>query len=85
MTIIASPDDALLVNFKDGMEIDLDKYYDISDIKNVIYIKEQHRFYIMANKRASKLGYYLIYLDTNEIQETPHISQADLENRFLIN
>ena len=39
MCIIASPEDALLINLKNGIEIDLDKFYDISDIKNVIYLE----------------------------------------------
>jgi len=43
------------------IEVDIDDAEGISDIKNIIY-KSNH-FYIIANKKESKLGYYLLDFD----------------------
>ena len=42
-------------------EVDIDDAEGISDIKNIIY-KNNH-FYIIANKKESKLGYFLLDFD----------------------
>ena len=59
--IVTSEKDILYVNMVEEYEVDIDDAEGISDIKNIIY-KSNH-FYIIANKKESKLGYYLLDFD----------------------
>jgi len=44
-----------------GLEIDLDDREEISSIQNII--TDNHYFYVLANKKEFKLGYYLLTID----------------------
>ena len=47
-----------------GPEYDLDKLFDISGIKDVIFFDDY--FYILANKRHKMLGYFLLKVHETE-------------------
>jgi hypothetical protein len=67
--IVTTPKDTQMINLKYNQEYDLDQFFGISDIKNVIWY-DQH-FYILSNKRDQKLGTYLLKLhELNIIKET---------------
>lgn len=55
--IVCSEDDIRFVDLDKTKEIDLDDQEDVEGIE-AITTDEEH-FYILANKRGGKLGYYL--------------------------
>ena len=59
---------------KKQIEIDLDERENISAIQNIIQTPKH--FYVMANKKEAKLGYYLLDID---------IGDPDKDSRYLIN
>ena len=52
-----------MINMDTKLEIDLDIYFSIKDIKKVTYHNEN--FYMMTFKRRNKIGYYLVKIDIN--------------------
>ena len=74
--------DGLLININTRAEIDLDLYYGIADIKKIVNIEDN--FYIMGNKRFSKLGYYLLQIDMNDPLANIDFPK-EVEKQFLIN
>ena len=74
--IVTSSKDILYVNMVEEIEVDIDDAEGISDIKNIIY-KNNH-FYIIANKKDQKLGYYLLDYDQDEPEkEAAYLIQWD--------
>jgi len=61
--VIASIDDALWVDLKNRNEIDIDEHFKLSDIKALMY--SEGKFYCLANRHHRKLGYFLLELDVN--------------------
>jgi len=59
--IVTSPQDILYVDLQKRLEIDLDDREEISAIQNII--TDDTYFYVLANKKESKLGYYLLEVD----------------------
>lgn len=56
--IVTSVKDVLYCNIKNpDNEVDLDNYLSISAIENIQY--DDTNFYILANKKDEKLGFYL--------------------------
>lgn len=55
--IITSSEDILFVDIHKQIEIDLDEREEVSAIQNIISDKEN--FYCLANKKESRLGFYL--------------------------
>ena len=47
------------------IEVDLDNEFKISDFKSILY--DDGYFYLMANKRENKLGFYLIKIDQHNL------------------
>ena len=80
--VIASASDGLMIDIRQHEEIDLDSFYSISDIKKVIGVKD--KFYIMANKRFTKLGYYVLVIDINDPIGNV-TNPEEVEKQFLIN
>ena len=77
--IIASEEDALMINIDTKEEIDLDKNFGISLIEKVIFHNDD--FFIMCNKRDGKFGFFLLRLpEYNPLDHT-----SDIEEHFLIN
>lgn len=72
--IITSASDILYVDMKQKLEIDIDDREGISQIQNII--ADDYNFYILSNKRASKLGYFLL---------TVSIDNPHEESQYLIN
>ena len=72
--IITSAADILYVDIKQKLEIDIDDREGISQIQNII--ADNDNFYVLANKRNSKLGYFLL---------TVSIDQPHKESSYLIN
>jgi len=60
----------LMVDMKHQLEVDVDDNEEISNITNIIYGENQ--FYVMANKKCGKLGYFLFSLDTNDPEAPAH-------------
>jgi hypothetical protein len=66
--IITSSQDVLYVDTKQSdpskREIDFDDKEEIGEIKNICATKD--RFYVLANKKESKLGFYLFSIELND-------------------
>ena len=56
--IVTSAMDILYVDMNIGFELDIDDQEEISSIQNII--ADDLNFYILANKKEGKLGYYLL-------------------------
>jgi len=69
-----------MINF-DGRDYDLDALFGISDIKDVLFFEDY--FYILANKRKKKIGYFL--LKVHEREATWPAESGNLEDMFIIN
>lgn len=54
---MTSEDEALYCNIKNGKEIDLADQEGVAGIESVL--ADERDFFVLANKRDSKLGYYL--------------------------
>ena len=48
--VVASAEDGIYIDFKSGMEVDLDQKFEISSLKEIIHDEEDGVFYILANK-----------------------------------
>ena len=55
--IITSSDDVLYVDMQTGTEIDFDSKENVSSIENIL--ADDDYFYVLANKKEHKLGYFL--------------------------
>ena len=72
--IITSCKDILYVNLKTGFEMDIDEQENISDVCNIL--ADEKYFYILANKKADVLGYFLLMIE---------IDHPEKEAIYLIN
>lgn len=45
------------------MELDIDRKFDISSIKEVIYDAEEKDYYILSNKYEEKLGFFVLKMN----------------------
>jgi len=61
--IVTSENDMLYVNTKDGKYVDLDKEEGLQAIEDIFY--HDDKFFILANKKNQKLGFYLVVFDCN--------------------
>lgn len=61
--IVTSSLDILFVDIKKNLEIDLDDREEVSAIQNII--SDNKHFYVLANKKEQRLGYYLFNVDLN--------------------
>ena len=68
---MASKNDVLWLRIdrEKPMEIDIDKRYDLQDIKCVMAFED--KFYVLANKHHRCLGYYLLDMDA-ELDQNLH-------------
>jgi len=82
IAIVATPLDGLIINMQTKEEFDIDEYFEIADIKNMIY--KHGYFFLMANKRQNKLGYYLLKINRNSPLENKG-NKIALENQYIIN
>ena len=81
--IITTFSDTLMINLVDKKEFDLDKYFGIADIKNVVFFNDI--FYILANRRAGiagcpdgKIGYFILKLsERNPLRDVPNPDDPD--------
>ena len=60
IAVIASNQDGIYFNMDNGAWIDLDEYYDIGCIKEIVHDPEAGHIYFIANKYKSKMGVFLI-------------------------
>lgn len=56
----ASQEDGLYVDTSTNYEYDLDREYEISVIKEIVYDEEDQLFYLLANKYMEKLGFFVL-------------------------
>ena len=68
---------------KHKREIDIDKEFQISAIKSIIYDKGS--FYLLANKTRGKLGYYLIRMDERKPITKNEQGVDELNGEMIIN
>ena len=81
--IITTFSDTLMINLVDKKEFDLDRYFGIADIKNVVFFNDI--FYILANRRAGiagcpdgKIGYFILKLsERNPLRDVPNPDDPD--------
>ena len=66
-----------MINFN-GDDHDLDTVFGISDIKDVHFF--ENYFYILANKRNKKIGYFLLKVHEGQGREV-----SNMEDMFIIN
>jgi hypothetical protein len=64
---VTSPQDILYVDLQSRLEVDLDDQEEISAIQNII--TDDRYFYVLANKKEHKLGYYLLMVDSQRPNE----------------
>jgi hypothetical protein len=57
---VASVHEGIWVDLKKLYDVDLDELYNILAITQVIYDHEDQSFYLLANKKDGKLGFFLI-------------------------
>ena len=79
--IVASETEAMFVNMDDYIEIDLDDMEELESIKNCTC--DGQYFYLMANKKEKKLGYYILRLNMNKPGEIDYLVQWN--NKLDIN
>jgi hypothetical protein len=61
--IVSSEDDVLWFNLRTQEEIDIDELYNLGDIKAILFHND--KFFVLANRFKSMLGYYLLEIDKN--------------------
>ena len=61
---MASSKDILFVDLDKKIEIDLDEQENIENIKSCL--GDDSHFYILANKRYSRMGFFLLSFDLND-------------------
>ena len=72
--IVTSSKDLLYVDTRNGLEIDLDDREEVSNLQNII--TDDEYFYVLANKKEKRLGYYLFKVNVYDPEE---------ESEYLIN
>jgi hypothetical protein len=65
--IVTSSMDILYVDIERNLEIDIDDQEEISAIQNII--SDEKNFYILANKKESRLGYFLLSISIDNPDE----------------
>lgn len=65
--IVTSESDCLYVDLKMGKEVDLDELLQVSSIQNII--NDNTHFYLFANKKEAKLGYYLFRMSIDNPED----------------
>ena len=71
---MGASDDVLLLDLKQGHEIDIDKIFKISEVKASISFK--NKYYILANKYERSRGLFLLEIDQN-VNSTDTESQIE--------
>lgn len=79
--ILTSINDILWIDLKSNKEVDLDDQENIGDILNIL--GDEKYFYILANKRHEKLGFYLLMIEI-ENPEKPAIYLINWSNKSNI-
>lgn len=51
---------------KTGLEVDLDEEYEIQKLKQVIFDNDTDCFYVLANQRENKYGFYLVKIPQDD-------------------
>ena len=69
--IVASSEDCIYIDNKGKIEVDIDKEYKVSAIKEIIHDFEDGVFYILANKLEGLLGFFVFTIK----EKDPHQSK----------
>lgn len=62
--VVTTEQDVRYIDIKTSEEIDLHAQEGLGSLQNVV--ADDHYFYILANKKEGKLGFYLYKLDFNK-------------------
>jgi hypothetical protein len=71
--IVASNSEAIYVDINNFQEIDLDEMEELESIQNCTC--DGKYFYLMANKKERKLGYYILRLDLDKPGDIDYLVQ----------
>lgn len=58
--MVASRQDGIWADVKNGKEVDLDEEYEVGLIQDVVFDQDDGQFYFLCNMRQAKIGFYLI-------------------------
>jgi len=64
--LVASQEDCIYINMKDQVEVDIDRNYSVSAIKEIIHDNEDGVFYMLANKFEDKLGFFVFTIQEKD-------------------
>ena len=64
--MVASPEDCIYIHLEQKIEVDIDRAYNVTSIKEIIYDYEDGVFYILANKLEEKLGFFVFTIQQND-------------------
>jgi hypothetical protein len=81
---VTSEDEIRFVDIKKHLEIDLAAQEAVAGVESVL--ADDHVFYILANRREEKLGYYLFTVDQSDpTGESPDSPPPRSSDKYLIN
>lgn len=64
--MVASQSDGIFIDTKNNKEVDLDEIHDIRDIKDILYDEEDKMFYVLCNRKAGVIGFFLFQFSQDD-------------------
>ena len=64
--VLASQTDGLWIDMPNKKEIDLDDKYEIMDIRFLLYDEEEKVFYVLCNRKAGVIGFFLLQFSQDD-------------------
>ena len=81
--IISSKSDSMMIDIVAKTQVDIDEQFGVHDFKALLY--DEGYFYLIANKRNDKLGFYLLKIDEkNPFGSNIYDTHTFKEKMFLI-
>ena len=82
--MLASQTDGLYIDTKSGKEYDLDDMHDIKDIKFILYDEEDKMFYVLCNRKAGVIGFFLFKFSEKDPNDYKYLTmwrhQLDIDD-----
>ena len=77
----------LYINKKKDTEFNLVEYYDIQNIKQILYDPEEKVFFILSNRFNERLGIFVLKIDENDPKKGNFLvnwfTQLDISNTSM--
>lgn len=64
--VVTSAREVVFVNTKAKLEVDIGAREEVSDIQNITVSADDQEFFVLANKRFNRLGYYLFQVNIQD-------------------